>query len=119
MDYVVFSADETHSDKDSLAQRWQVLQLCSCGNGNFQVPMVALTEMFSNVNSIYIGQHSRFRMGRQCTFPPLTHMSNSIVHMYSTHGLKQDNLGLSNAHIFVSTVFSSGHIGVSLTQMSR
>lgn len=40
----------------------------------------------------------------------------NLVCRYSTHGLKCRNYGLSNAHTFVDTALSSGHIGVISTR---
>lgn len=40
----------------------------------------------------------------------------NLVCRYSTHRLKCKNYGLSNAHTFVDTALSSGHIGVISTR---
>lgn len=39
-----------------------------------------------------------------------------VMFMYSTHGLKQDNSGLSNAHNFLCPTFSSRHFSLCFTQ---
>lgn len=41
------------------------------------------------------------------------------AYIYRTCGLRQDNLGLSNAHTLVSTIFGSGHVDVISTLTHR